>query len=41
MFFNELFAGLMFDGVEWIGLGLLGYKQVLEFDGVIVWLKGQ
>ena len=36
VFFDEFLAGLMFDGVEWVSLGSLGYEQVLELNGVVV-----
>ena len=40
MCIDELLVGLIFDGVEWVSLGLLGYEQVLEFDGVVIKLGG-
>ena len=40
MFFNEFFAGLIFDGVKRVGLGLFRTEQVLEFDDVVLWLGG-
>ena len=36
VFFDKLFVGLMFNGVQWVSLGLLEYEQALEFNGVIV-----
>ena len=38
MFFNELFVGLVFDGVERVGFDLFGNEQVLEFNDMVIWL---
>ena len=40
MFFNELFASLVFNGIKQVDFGPLGYKRVLEFDGMVIWPRG-